>query len=603
MDYYDAGLRVPDDVTLLWADDNWGNLRRVPTAAERQRGGGAGIYYHFDYHGGPRSYQWINSDPIAKVWEQMSLAKEYGADRIWIVNVGHFKGYELPTEFFLQLAWNAPRWQADSLREFTRSWSAREFGSGYADRIAALVTAYTRYNGRRKPELLDANTYSLAHYGEFEKVVADYDALAEDARRLSEKLPPEDRAAFYELVLFPIKASALLNEMYLAAARNALYAKQRRASTSDMAARTRALFQAEMDLMDEFNHRLLEGRWDHFMDQPVIGYTGWRDPPRNSLDAVALTELTPEAGADMGVTVEGSDVAVDHGKLMLPAIDAFNRQRRHIDVFNRGAGEFALTARTSAAWILLDRPQATVTKDERIWVSIDWSRVPTGTASGTVTVSGAQRKVDVEVRVSNPVAVTARTLRGFVEAEGVVAIEPEHFSGKHDAGAKRWIRVEDYGRTLSGMRATGPAEARAVPGHDSPSLQYRVYLFESGSFEVYAVTAPTLNFLPGRGLEFAASVDDGPVSAVNAVTLDASGHEATESWEQAVTNNARWVRMRLEFGKPGYHTLKLWMIDPGVVLQRIIIDAGGLEPSYLGPPESFHVLPGSGPKLASQGAE
>jgi hypothetical protein len=517
----------------------------------------------------------------------MALAKEYGADRLWIVNVGHLKGYELPTEFFLQLAWNAARWKADSSSEFTRLWSAREFGPAYADRVAAIVSAYTRYNGRRKPELVDATTYSLAHYDEFEKVVADYDALAKHAEELSAQLPSEDRAAFYELVLFPVKASALLNEMYLAAARNALYARQHRASTNDMAARTRALFQAEMDLVGEFNQRL-GGRWNHFMDQPVIGYTGWRDPPRNTLEAIELSELAPEPAADMGVTAEGTDIAVQSGTLTLPAIDSFNRQRRHIDIFNRGAGDFELSARPNAAWILLDKPKVTVAKDERIWVSIDWSRVPAGTTRGTVTVSGANRKVDIEVPVSNPASVTARTLHGFIEGEGVVAIEPEHFSANHDAGDKRWIRVEDYGRTLSGMRATGPAEARAAPGQDSPRLEYQVYTLAGGSFDVYAVTAPTLNFLPGRGLAFAVSVDDGPSSAVEVIKLDASGHESSESWEQAVSQSARWVRVRLKFDRPGYHTLKLWMVDPGVVLQRIIIDTGGLKPSYLGPPESFH---------------
>ena len=126
--YYEAGLRVPDDVTLLWAEDNWGNVRRLPTAQERARAGGAGVYYHFDYHGGPRSYQWINTSPLPKIWDQMTLAKQYGADRIWIVNVGHFKGYELPTEFFLDLAWNTDRWTHANLRDYTKLWAAREFG-------------------------------------------------------------------------------------------------------------------------------------------------------------------------------------------------------------------------------------------------------------------------------------------------------------------------------------------------------------------------------------------------------------------------------------------------------------------------------------------
>ncbi|MGD0340651.1 MAG: glycosyl hydrolase 115 family protein, partial [Bacteroidales bacterium] len=124
-DYYNAGMRVPDDVTLLWAEDNWGNIRRLPTADERKRSGGAGIYYHFDYHGGPRSYQWINSNPIPKIWDQMSLAKQYGADRIWIVNVGHFKGYEFPIEYFMDLAWNTDQMTGENIDEYTREWAAR----------------------------------------------------------------------------------------------------------------------------------------------------------------------------------------------------------------------------------------------------------------------------------------------------------------------------------------------------------------------------------------------------------------------------------------------------------------------------------------------
>ena len=108
-EYYEKGMRVPDDVTLLWSDDNWGNIRRLPTAEERNRSGGSGVYYHFDYVGGPRSYKWLNTIPIAKIWEQMNLAYRYGANRIWIVNVGDIKPMEFPIQFFMDYAWNPER--------------------------------------------------------------------------------------------------------------------------------------------------------------------------------------------------------------------------------------------------------------------------------------------------------------------------------------------------------------------------------------------------------------------------------------------------------------------------------------------------------------
>jgi hypothetical protein len=590
-DYYSAGMRVPDDVTLLWAEDNWGNVRRLPTAEERSRSGGAGIYYHFDYHGGPRSYQWINSNPIAKVWDQMSLAKQYGADRIWIVNVGHFKGYEFPTEYFMHLAWNTARWTNDNIGEYTRLWAEREFGAEYASEIADVIAKYTKFNGRRKPELLDASIYSLVDYREFENVAAEYDAIAAKAQQICDRLPASERAAFYELVLFPAKASAQLNEMYLAAARNALYARQGRASANDMAAQTRSLFQAETKLMDDFNRSFLNGRWDHFMDQPVIGYMGWRDPPQNNMGAIKLTEITPPLNAAMGVAVEGSETALVRGRASLPEFDVFNQQRHYIDIFNKGLTSFEFTSVASKPWIILDAAQGEVAKDRRIWVGIDWSKIPRGATTGTVTLRGAGGEVTVEIRTSNPTEVRPETLRGFVEGEGVVSIEPEHFSVNHDAGTNRWIKIEDYGRTLSGMRATGlPDAPRAVPGRNSSCLEYRMYLFDTGSFDVITIAAPTLSYMPGRGLQFAVSLDGEAPRNVMLVSADADTQLFAAQWAQSVEDNARYAHVTLKFAKPGYHTLKFWMVDPGVVIQKIVVNAGGLKPSYLGPPESFRFV-------------
>jgi hypothetical protein len=410
MDYYNAGMRVPDDVTLLWAEDNWGNVRRLPTAEERKRSGGAGIYYHFDYHGGPRSYQWINTDPIPKIWDQMSLAKQYGADRVWIVNVGHFKGYELPLEFFMNLAWNSDRWTNDNLGEFTRLWAAEQFGPEYAADIADILSTYTKYNGRRKPELLDANTYSLVNYREFENVVADFDAIAVKAQEISDKLPEDDRAAFYELVLFPAKASAQLNEMYLAAAKNELYASQGRASANDYAEKTRSLFAAETNLMNYFNRDFLNGKWDHFMDQTVIGYTSWNDPPRNSLNAVRLREIDVPDAAAMGVAVDGSETAITNGEATLPQFDSLNQQKHYIDVFNKGKTAFDFKAEASEPWIRVGpglMPDAVglstkIEKDLRLRIRVDWDKAPKGMTNGTIKISGAGGEVTVKVTAFNP---------------------------------------------------------------------------------------------------------------------------------------------------------------------------------------------------------
>ncbi len=590
LDFYNAGMRVPDDVTLLWAEDNWGDVRRLPTAEERRRSGGAGVYYHFDYHGGPRSYQWLNTSPLPKIWDQMSLAKQYGADRVWIVNVGHFKGYELPIEYFLDLAWNSDQWTSDNLTEYLRSWAAQQFGPEHAGEIADIVSKYTKYNGRRKPELLEAGTYSLVNYQEAERVVADFNAIAEKAEAISRRLPAEAQDAFYELILFPTKACALLNRLYLAAGKNALYAQQGRASANDMAVETRALFQTDTNLMDYFNHTFAHGKWDHFMDQPHIGYQGWADPPTNNLSAIKLTEIEVPDAAAMGVAIEGSEVSRpgDGAEAMLPQFDEFNRQRHYLDIFNKGKTPFNFAAKTSDRWVLLDETNGVIDKDKRLWVTVDWTRAPKGTATGTVTITGANCEVTVKLESCNPTAVTRKSLRGFVEGEGVVAIEPEHFTRKTDAEPYRWLKIEDYGRSLSGMRATGPADAAsATPGKDSPSLEYRMYLFDAGVAEVTTITSPTLNFVPGRGLRFAVSFDDGAPQVVTLVPQNYSAQNGNADWENSVKDNARSVLTKFTLAKSGYHTLKYWMVDPGVVLQKLVVNLGGLKSSYLGPPESY----------------
>ncbi len=589
-DFYDQGLRVPDDVTLLWAEDNWGNVRRLPTAEERTRSGGAGIYYHFDYHGGPRSYQWINTSPIPKIWDQMSLAKQYGADRIWIVNVGHFKGYEFPLEYFMHLAWDTSRWTNTNLDEYTRLWAEREFGPAHAREIAQIVSTYSQYNGRRKPELVDARTYSVVNYQEAEKVAADYEALAKQAEAINEQLPLESRDAFYELVLFPTKACAQLNALYLAAAKNALYARQARASANDFADATRQLFQAQTNLMDYFNRTFVNGKWEHFMDQSHIGYTSWADPPRNTLSAVRLTEVEVPEAAALGVAIDGSTAAWPGAtnEPALPQFDAFNRQQYHIDVFNKGRTPFDYSAKASAPWILLNAASGTVNKDARVQVSVDWAHVPAGTATGEVKISGASNEVVVKITEFNPSEPTRQSLSGFVEGDGCVSIEAEHFTRKTDSGANRWIKIPGYGHTLSAMRADGPVDVQATPGKDSPHLEYKMYLFHTGKVEVDSTVGATLNFIPGRSLRYAVSFDDETPQVVTIVPADFKAQNGNRDWEDSVKFNGRDALSTHLIASPGYHTLKIWMVDPAVAVEKIVVNTGGVRESYLGPPESYH---------------
>jgi hypothetical protein len=592
-DYYNAGMRVPDDVTLLWAEDNWGNVRRLPTPEERKRSGGAGIYYHFDYHGGPRSYQWINSNPLPKIWDQMSLAKQYGADRIWIVNVGHLKGYELPIEYFLKLGWNSEKLTNSNINAFTTQWAEREFGNTYAKEIAGIVSAYGKFNGRRKPELLDASTYSLTNYKESETVVNDFNAIAAKAEELYKKMAPEKRDAFYQLVLFPSKAGALVNELYRAAATNMLYAKQGRAATNDYADKTRQLFSADTSLMGYYNRVYANGRWNHFMDQSHLGYRTWADPPFNNMSAIKLQNSEPGDSAVMGVAIEGSESVWPGTKetAQLPtfvSLSAPNLTEKHIDIFNKGKVPFKYTIKGTKPWIVIS-PQNNdlIQKEKQLSVSIDWSKAPAGFSIDTITISGTQKQVKVIVKTYNDQKLRKDNLLGFAEEDGYVSMEAEHFMSNTNAGNLKWVKIEDYGHTLSGMRATAPANApAATPGKDAPCLEYRMESFDIGAVNVKTYCSPVLNFMPGRAIQYAVSFDNETPQIVTLIPGNYNAKNGNRDWEKAVSDNYRIGISKHSLSTKGSHVLKIWMVDPGVVLQKIVVDFGSVKPSYLGPPES-----------------
>ena len=212
---------------------------------------------------------------------------------------------------------------------------------------------------------------------------------------------------------------------------------------------------------------------------------------------------------------------------------------------------------------------------------------PAGTTGGRVTVAGAGTVVVVGVQLSKA-AVTRDALVGFAEDAGYVAIEPEHFTKQTECGPNRWVRIADYGRTLSGMRAEAPVDAPAtVPGKDSPCLEYRMHLSKAGLAQVTAITAPTLNFIPGRAVRYAVSFDDEEPQIVTLVPAGSRAQNGNHAWEKSVSDNAHQGQSRHAMAASGEHVLKIWMIDPGVVIQKILVDLGGLRPSYLGPPETF----------------
>jgi hypothetical protein len=583
--YYDQGERAPTDVITSFTDDNFGNLVRLPTDATPPAGG-YGLYYHYDYVGTPRDYKWINTNPIARVWEQLQLAYANGITSEWIVNVGDIKPMEFPISFFFDYAWNPNRIAAGNLPEWSQDWAMQQFGPSQATAIASLITDYAMFNGRRKPELLDQTTYSPTDYREAENIVSTYNQDVTTAQTISSALPSAYAAAFYQLVLYPVEAVANLNEMYVADADNLLYAGQGRASAAAEATLVATDFTKDGTLSTYYNQTLSGGKWNHFMDQTHIGYTTWSDPATQTQPSTMSVNLATAAG--MGVGIEGSSSWWPNSTAtaVLPELGPYQSQtNRYVEIFNTGKTAFNYTVTSTASWLTISPASGSVTTQQRVLVSVaDWTTAPTGTMQVPITITGANKTVTVQLAINNP-STPASQIHGYVESDGYVSIEAEHYACGVGASPVQWTRIPNFGRTLSGMTPFPVTTASQTPGGNTPHLDYVVYLFSSGSVKVDAYLSPTLDVFE-TGLHYAVSFDDDPIQTVTAVTASTANVGTADPWSTWVSNNINVQTTTHTISSPGQHVLKFWMVDPGVVLQKVVIETTGVRQSYLGPPES-----------------
>lgn len=276
LDYYDQGLRVPDDVIMLLCDDNWGNVRRLPNEQDRKHPGGWGMYYHVDYVGAPRNSKWLNVTPIQNMWEQLHLAYEYGISKMWVLNVGDLKPMEYPITLYMDMAWNPTHFNQTNLLDHTRQFCAQQFGASNADEAARILNLYSKYNGRVTPEMLDSKTYNL-ETGEWKSVADDYVRLEAEALRQYAALDAQYKDAYMQLILFPVQAMSNLYEMYFAQAMNHKLYAENDPMANDWADRVERAFKRDAALMYDYNNVLSGGKWKNMMTQKHIGYTNWND--------------------------------------------------------------------------------------------------------------------------------------------------------------------------------------------------------------------------------------------------------------------------------------------------------------------------------------
>jgi len=284
-EYYEKGMRVPDDVILLLCDDNWGNVRMLPQLGEKRHKGGYGMYYHVDYVGGPRNYKWINVSQVQRMWEQLLLTYQYGVDKLWILNVGDLKPMEFPIDFWFRMAWNpnqfggtsASKVQNTQLKDYTESFCAKQFGASQAKEAARILNLQCKYAHRITPELLNKNTYNLTT-GEWATVLADFKTLEADALNQFISLSDEYKDTYKQLILYPVQALANMYTMNYAYAMNDALAKENNPEANVWAEKIKQCYDRDSVLCYDYNHNIANGKWNHMMDQLHIGYRSWQEP-------------------------------------------------------------------------------------------------------------------------------------------------------------------------------------------------------------------------------------------------------------------------------------------------------------------------------------
>jgi hypothetical protein len=584
---YRLMTNLPDDITLVWPDDNYGYVRQFSNARERARSGGAGIYYHVSYWGAPRDYLWLCSTPPALIAEEMTKAFDYGADKVWILNVGDLKPAELDVEFFLKLAWNPHAWNGTNTYGLLEKQLTRDFGYNAAPELTSILAEYYRLNFQRKPEHIffpTNNFFSTTLIGdEMGQRLADWYWLSKHVLTVKTNLPPESRNAFFELIQYPICSAAAANwkaldgEGFFYA-----YAKQGRANAAYYLKKAQDDQKAIERETDIYNNKIANGKWRYMMSSNPSGQIDFAIPK------IPITE-TPLVLAKLGLAVEGDAQSFFASKqnsnsiAHLPQFNTLTRQPHFVDVFNSSSQPLNWTATPNVNWIQFTKTKSgELTGDgddanTRVWLNIDRPHAPKGDdVRGQIIFASGEQKIPVEISVFNPAETNLASDTDFVEDGNRVVIEAEHASAfvpGTDANWRKIIGLGYNGEAVSVFPTT--VAVRTEPQKilsESPCLQYKIWLRTAGDWKFTVRALPTFSVETGKPQRYAVALDNEPLQIIS---LPASMDERNRQWQENVLRNAALTASVHAVAQPGLHTLKIWMVDPGIVIDAIAAENGG----------------------------
>lgn len=601
LEIYSNGLELPDDVTIVWPDDNYGYMKRLSGVREQRRTGRSGVYYHVSYLGVPHSYLWFSTTPPSLMYEELRKAYDTTADRLWLLNCGDLKGSEMQVSLFLDMAWDIGRFTADNVVTYPARWLAGIFGEAYYDRLEAMTREHLRLAFPRKPEYMgwgyhwnrfDHNCeqltdtdFSFTNYDEAPRRLEAYRQLGARAEALLHEIGDEARPAFYQLVYYPLRGAELMNRMTLGGQRNRWYARQGRAATNAVRDEVQRCYDSLQVITRGYNS-LLGGKWNHMMSmrQNYDGVSAYFNLPHLAThDAAGAPRLA--------LQVAGEDVTGARAFHALPAFDNYLRRTYPVEIYNRGGGTLAWTAHASEPWVVLSKSAGKTADEERITVGIDWEKAPSGNAvPAQIVFRAGEQSEKVLVSLFNPTAPSRAELRGiYVENNGCVSIPAAGCHRVRENDRIKITAVEDLGIEGPALQLGDPtAPLQIFRSRDVPCAEYDFYAFDAGSVDVYTYVLPTFPLHADRDFrigentntdtKYSVQIDDGALA-----TPSSSHVEYSQVWFESVLRNCAVNKSTLHIDKPGRHTLRIRVGDPGIVLQKIVLDFGGMKRSYLGP--------------------
>lgn len=601
LEIYSNGLELPDDVTIVWPDDNYGYMKRLSGVREQRRTGRSGVYYHISYLGVPHSYLWFSTTPPSLMYEELRKAYDTTADRLWLLNCGDLKGSEMQVSLFLDMAWDIGRFTADNVVTYPARWLAGIFGEAYYDRLEAMTREHLRLAFPRKPEYMgwgyhwnrfDHNCeqltdtdFSFTNYDEAQRRLEAYRQLGARAEALLHEIGDEARPAFYQLVYYPLRGAELMNRMTLGGQRNRWYARQGRAATNAVRDEVQRCYDSLQVITRGYNS-LLGGKWNHMMSmrQNYDGVSAYFNLPHLAThDAAGAPRLA--------LQVAGEDVTGARAFHALPAFDNYLRRTYPVEIYNRGGGTLAWTAHASEPWVVLSKSAGKTAAEERITVGIDWEKAPSGNAvPAQIVFRAGEQSEKVLVSLFNPTAPSRAELRGiYVENNGCVSIPAAGCHRVRENDRIKITAVEDLGIEGPALQLGDPtAPLQIFRSRDVPCAEYDFYAFDAGSVDVYTYVLPTFPLHADRDFrigentntdtKYSVQIDDGALA-----TPSSSHVEYSQVWFESVLRNCAVNKSTLHIDKPGRHTLRIRVGDPGIVLQKIVLDFGGMKRSYLGP--------------------